>query len=329
MGDQKVLVGFAMFREALEWLQEQVTVLGPGPVSSDEYAALLTEAHGVILPGRKFGAAEMDSASKLRVIGRYGAGIDNIDVAAATERGLPVVYAPFGPTESTAEHAVLLIMATARRLPFFERAARRVDFGLQSRPELMGMELEGKILGVVGYGRIGQRVAEICRDGLHMQVRAYDPFQEPETIAACGDTCATDLMALARAVDVLTVHSPFTPKTRHLISREVLRAMKPGALLVNTSRGPVVDERALLEALQDGHLGGAGLDVFDPEPPLADNPLLKLDNVVITPHIGSFTKDGRRRMGMAAAQGVVDVLGGQYPKYLANPEVWGRRRGAG
>jgi phosphoglycerate dehydrogenase-like enzyme len=268
----------------------------------------------------------MDSAPSLLVIGRYGAGIDNIDVAAATVRGLPVVYAPFGPTESTAEHAVLLIMATARRLPFFERAARRVDFGLQSRPELMGMELEGKILGVVGYGRIGQRVAEICRDGLHMQVRAYDPFQEPKTIAACGDACVTDLMALARAVDVLTVHSPFTSDTRHLISREVLRAMKPGALLVNTSRGPVVDEEALIEALQDGHLGGAGLDVFDPEPPLADNPLLQLDNVVVTPHIGSFTEDGRRRMGMAAAHGVVDVLSGQYPKHLANPEVWERRR---
>jgi phosphoglycerate dehydrogenase-like enzyme len=329
MGDHKVLVGFAMFREALEWLQGQVTVLGPGPVSSDEYVSLLTEAHGVILPGRRFGAAEMDLASRLLVIGRYGAGIDNIDVAAATERGLPVVYAPFGPTESTAEHAVLLIMATARRLPFFERAARRVDFGLQSRPELMGMELEGKVLGVVGYGRIGQRVAEICRDGLHMQVRAYDPFQEPEMVVACGDTCVTDLMALARGVDVLTVHSPFTPETRHLISRAVLRAMKPGALLVNTSRGPVVDEQALIEALQDGHLGGAGLDVFDPEPPPAGNPLLQMDNVVVTPHIGSFTEDGRRRMGMAAAHGVVDVLSGQYPKYLANPEVWERRRGAG
>lgn len=328
LSDYKVLIGFPIYRGALEWLEQRVTVLGPGAVSNDEYMALLAQAHAVVLGGRQFGAVEMDAAPALQVIGRYGAGIDNVDVAAATERGLPVVYAPYGPTESTAEHAVLLIMAAARRLAFFDRAARQANFGLQSRPELMGMELEGKALGVVGYGRIGQRVAEICRDGLHMQVRVFDPFRDAESIAACGDACVTDLMELARAVDVLTVHSPLTSETHHLISRDVIRAMRPGAILVNVSRGPVVDEQALIEALQDGHLWAAGLDVFDPEPSMPDNPLLKMDNVVATPHIGSFTEDGRRKMGMTVAQDILCVLTGEYPQYLANPEVWGRRRRA-
>lgn len=328
LSDYKVLIGFPIYRGALEWLEQRVTVLGPGAVSNDEYMALLAQAHAVVLSGRQFGASEMDAAPRLQVIGRYGAGIDNVDVAAATERGLPVVYAPYGPTESTAEHAVLLIMAAARRLAFFDCAARQANFGLQSRPELMGMELEGKALGVVGYGRIGQRVAEICRDGLHMQVQVFDPFRDAESIAACGDSCVTDLMELARAVDVLTVHSPLTPETHHLINREVIRAMRPGAILVNASRGPVVDEQALIEALQDGHLWAAGLDVFDPEPPMPDNPLLKMDNVVATPHIGSFTEDGRRKMGMTVAQDVLRVLTGEYPQYLANPEVWERRRRA-
>jgi phosphoglycerate dehydrogenase-like enzyme len=136
----------------------------------------------------------------------------------------------------------------------------------------------------------------------------------------------SDLAALASQVDVLSVHTPLTPATRRLISRDVIRALKPGAILVNTSRGPIVDEAALVEALRDGHLGGAGLDVFDPQPPAPGNPLLEFDQVVLTPHVASFTHEGRRRMGMTVVDDVLSALRGERPLYLANPDIWPRRR---
>ncbi len=322
----KVLVGFAIYPAALERLTEEAEVLGPGPVPADEYWALLPEADGAILSSRPFGVAEMERGVRLAVLGRYGVGYDNVDVEAATARGLPLVFTPFGPTESTAELAFLLIMAVARRLPFFDRAARANEWGLQARPELMGRELEGKTLGVVGFGRIGQRVAEMARLALRMRILVYDPYVDAEKATLLGATRVDDLLALAAQADVLTIHCPAGPETRHLINRAVLRAMKPGAILVNTSRGPVVDEGALIEVLREGRLMGAGLDVFDPEPPTPDNPLLAMDNVVVLPHIGSFTHEGRRKMGLTVVEEVLRALRGERPAYLANPEVWEHRR---
>jgi gluconate 2-dehydrogenase len=326
MTKPKVLVGFAIYPAALERLAEEAEVLGPGPVSADDYWALLPEAEGVILSSRPFGAAEMERGRNLAVLGRYGVGYDNVDVEAATARGLPLVYTPFGPTESTAELAFLLIMAVARRLPRFERAARANEWGLQAHPELMGRELEGKTLGVVGFGRIGQRVAEMARLALRMRILVYDPCVDAQHVALLGATRVDDLLTLAGQADVLTIHCPAGPETHHLIHSAVLRAMKPEAILVNTSRGPVVDEAALIEALREGRLMGAGLDVFDPEPPAPDNPLLAMDNVVVLPHIGSFTHEGRRRMGLTVVEEVLRVLRDERPRYLANPEVWERRR---
>jgi phosphoglycerate dehydrogenase-like enzyme len=190
----------------------------------------------------------------------------------------------------------------------------------------MGHELEGKALGVVGFGRIGRRLAGMCRDALHMAIYAFDPYLDSETIVASRAIPAVDLFELAGRADVVSVHTPLTPETRHLIDRSMIRAMKPGAILVNTSRGPVVDEQAMIEALQDGRLAGAGLDVFDPQPPAPENPLLRFDQVVLTPHVGSFTHEGRRRMSMTVAEDILSVLRGEQPKFLANPEVWVRRR---
>jgi D-3-phosphoglycerate dehydrogenase len=135
-----------------------------------------------------------------------------------------------------------------------------------------------------------------------------------------------DLVELASQVDVLSVHAPLTPQTRGLVSRDVIRAMKPGAILVNTSRGPLVDEGALVEALEEGHLGGAGIDVYDPQPPAPDHPLYGFDQVVLTPHVASFTREGRRRMGLTVVEDVLRALRGERPEYLANPEVWDQRR---
>jgi D-3-phosphoglycerate dehydrogenase len=190
----------------------------------------------------------------------------------------------------------------------------------------MGCELQGKTLGVVGFGRIGSRVAEMCRDALHMPVLVYDPYLDPDDIVEWGATPVDDLLTLARQVDVLTVHTPLTAETRHIIDAEVLAALKPTAILINAARGPVVDEAALEAALAAGQLAGVGLDVFDPEPPLPDNPLFQYDRVVFTPHTGSYTDEGRRRMGRMAVEEILHVLRGERPDYLANPEVWPKRR---
>jgi len=327
MLDKTVLVNKPIHADALTRLQGKARVLTPYSASADDVLALLPQAHGVILGvGLTLGPAEMDLAEKLEVIGRHGAGMDIVDLPAATERGIPVAFTPYGPTESTAEHALMLMLAAARRLSQLDRAVRGGDFSIRYRSQAMGHELEGQALGVVGFGRIGRRLAEMCRDALHMPVAVFDPYLDPETVSAWGATPVTDLIALAGQVDVLSVHTPLTPETHRLIGRDVIRALKPGAILINASRGAVVDEAALIEALQDGHLGGAGLDVYDPQPPAADNPLLGFDQVVLTPHVGSFTHEGRRRMGLTVVEDTLRALRGERPEYLANPEVWPRRR---
>jgi phosphoglycerate dehydrogenase-like enzyme len=280
----------------------------------------------VLCAGITIGPAELDLAQELLVIGRHGAGLDNLDLHAATERGIPVVYTPYGPTESTAEHVLMLMLAVARRLPRFDRAVREGEFGIRDQPTSMGRQLYGKALGIVGFGRIGTRLAEMARDALAMPIYVFDPFVDPKAVIEWGATPITALTDLARAVDLLSVHVPLTPQTRGLISRDVIGALRTEAILVNASRGAVLDETALVEALREDRIGGAGLDVFDPQPPRADNPLLQFDNVVLTPHVGSFTHEARRNMGITVAADVLSVLSDGEPQYLANPQVWERRR---
>jgi D-3-phosphoglycerate dehydrogenase len=330
MTKKLVLVNKPIHPAAFERLEKEANVLAPYGASADRVLTLLPQAQALILGiGLTMGPAELDLAENLEVIGRHGVGLDNVDIIAASERGIPVTFTPYGPTESTAEHALLLILATARRLAQLDRAVRAGQFSIRLQPEAMGYELEGKRLGIVGFGRIGRRLAEMCREALHMSVFVFDPYVDPQTVIGWGATYSQDLLDLARSVDVLSIHTPLSPATHHLIDREVIHAMKPGAILVNTSRGPVVDETALIEALQDGHLGGAGLDVYDPQPPAADSPLLQFDEVVLTPHVASFTHEGRRRMGLTVVEDVLRVLRGEHPQYLANPEAWSRRRAPG
>jgi D-3-phosphoglycerate dehydrogenase len=315
-----VLVTKPLHPEALDKLKSEVHVLTPFQDPHDELLALLRQVHGIIVGGvLPLGGSEMEMANNLEVIGRHGVGLDNVDLAAASARSIPVVYTPYGPTESTAEHALLLMLAVSRRLAQLDQAVRNGDFGIRDRLDAMGHELQGKSLGVVGFGRIGRRVAEMCRDALQMEIYVFDPYLDPEDVSEWGAVWTPELAALARAVDLLTVHVPLTPQTRTLIGETVIRAMKPGALLINTSRGPVVDEKALVAALLDGHLGGAGLDVYDPQPPQPDSPLLHLQQVVLTPHVASFTREGRRRMGLTVVEDVLRVLRGEPPQYLANP----------
>ena len=262
---------------------------------------------------------------KLKLIAKPGIGVDNIDLDAATERGILVCNTPEAPTESTAEHTVALLMAVAKRVMVGDMQLRGAsDIG---REDMRGTELLGSTLGIVGYGRIGRRVAEMCALGIRMQVTVYDPLL-PETVRLpAGVARSDDLDAIFSENRFVTLHTPLLPATRHLADERRLRLMKPGSYLINASRGPVVDEAALIKLLQEGHLAGAGLDVFDPEPPLADNPLLKMKNVILTPHIGSNTEAGMAAMQLGTVENIARALQGERPVWIANPEAWPGRMG--
>jgi len=281
------------------------------------------EGATIFVPGGAKCNAELfeKAGPSLKMIARTGIGLDTVDIPAATEYGIMVVHTPDAPTESTAEHAVALLMAVAKRIMVGDmslRGNKEIERG-----DMLGTELLNRSLGVVGYGRIGRRVAEICALGLKMDVRVYDPFIDLSEETPEGITLTDDLDGLLANSRFVTLHTPLLPQTHHLISDRELTLMPVGSYLINASRGPVVDEPALIKALQSGHLAGAGLDVFDPEPPLDDNPLLKMTNVVLTPHIASGTDQGVHDMMHGAADQIIDYLmEGKRPISLANPEVW-------
>jgi len=262
----------------------------------------------------------MDRAGPtLKVIARPGVGVDNINIPDATQRGILVVNTPDAPTESTAEHAVALLLALSKRVVAGDMSLRGANI---PRSRLLGSEVRGQVLGVIGFGRIGRRVAEICARGLKMRVIAYDPYVEQAEATALGVEMVDGLDALLAQADFVTLHPALTPETRGLFGERGLRQMKPGAYLINVSRGPVVDEATLARFLEEGHLAGAALDVFDPEPPEPDNPLLHMTNAVVTPHIGSYTDLGVQAMHGGVVDQLRQIFRGERPPFLLNPEAW-------
>jgi phosphoglycerate dehydrogenase-like enzyme len=294
-----------------------VTILGPS-TPDDPYGGLAA-ARAALASSMRYDAAMMDRAPELRLIARTGIGYDRVDVAEATRRGIAVCNTPNAPTISTAEHAATLIMMVAKGVKGAESRLRAGGGNYYARHA--AIELDGKVLGLVGFGRIARRVAEICR-GLGMRVTTYDPFLPdaavPPDVARLGS-----LEELLRGADVVSVHVPLTDGSRAMFGREQFRQMRPQAVFVNTARGGLVDGDALLEALDSGHLFGAGLDVTDPEPLPADHPLLHREDVVVTPHIASATAESRVRIFRDAFAQVVAGLAGERPVHLLNPEVWG------
>jgi D-3-phosphoglycerate dehydrogenase / 2-oxoglutarate reductase len=262
-------------------------------------------------------AAMMDRAGpQLKALIRFGIGVDRIDLAAASARGIAVINTPDGPTESTAEHAIALMLALAKGIGVSDRHLHAGgSFGLRTQMA-PGLELEGATLGLVGLGRIGRRVAQIA-GALGMRVLGVDPLLDAGQARALGVE-PTDLQTLLTQSDVVSLHAPAIPATHHLINAEALALMKPGSYLINVARGELVDEAALLEALRSGHLAGAGLDVFDPEPPDPENPLLREPSAIVTPHIASFTRASMRRMQVMAAEQAALLLRGQRPPNIVN-----------
>lgn len=259
----------------------------------------------------KIDAKIMDKAGKnLKVISNYAVGYDNIDIQEAAKRGIFVTNTPEVLTNTVAEHTIGLICAIAQRIPEADKFTRKGKFHGWQSMLLLGNDLKDKILGIIGLGRIGERVAEIAKKGFNMKILYYDTIRNPKYRFA-------PIRKILKKADFITLHTPLLPSTRHLISKKELKSMKKTAYLINTSRGPVIDEKALVKALKNKQIAGAALDVFEKEPKLMPG-LKRLDNVILTPHIASASIETREKMAVMAAQNIIDALEGGKPKNLVN-----------
>ncbi|HXF63923.1 MAG TPA: hydroxyacid dehydrogenase [Caldilineaceae bacterium] len=307
--------------DALSGLPPGVTVLHaePGP---DPLANALP-AQGILASSIiRYNAEVFRRLPNLRMVQRTGIGVDNVDLADATEFGIVVCNTPDGPTESTAEHTVAMLLNLAKRIKQGNDNLAAGKWGPRNAP-LVGVEVRGRTLGLVGLGRIGKRVAQICRDGLGMRVVACDPYVTPEQAAQLGVTLL-DLDSVIAQADFLSLHVPSTPETYHLMDRQRIAQMKDGAFLLNLARGPLVDAEALVEAVDSGKLAGAGLDVFDPEPLPVDSVLRNHPLIVATPHSAGVTVEGRERIERMAVERLVAFFAGQRPPDVVNGEVYER-----
>jgi D-3-phosphoglycerate dehydrogenase len=280
-----------------------------------------TDAQGILFRIRpRCTESLMAACRSLKVVGRHGVGLDTVDIPAATKLGVAVVHAPGSNSQAVAEHALMLMLVSVKRTLAMDKAMRKEGWS----PSRAGnTELGGKTLGIVGVGNVGRRVAKFA-GALGMRVLGYDKYVPDDELRRRGAEPVTSLEALLPQVDVLTCHTPLTPETRHMINEKSLALMKPGAIFINTSRGPIQDERALFEALTRGKLAAAGLDVWEDEPTSADNPILNLENVVCSAHMAGVTGEATRQAAMQVSGEMLRVLRGERPDVLVNPDVWPR-----
>lgn len=307
-----VLLYEPIHADGVALLGEKAEILWAHSLDEDALLEQVPPVDGIIVRNWKVTRRVMEAAPRLRVVGRHGIGVDQIDTKAARELGIVVVNTPGAATESVAEHSVGLMIALAQHVVQADRAMRAGDW--QARYDLTGRDLQHKILGIVGCGRIGTRVATLCHMALQMPVLYHDIVEVPQAEAQLGAR-RVPLDELLQVADVVSLHVPLTPETRGMIGREALQRMKRDAFLINTARGSVADQAALIEALQKGWIAGAGLDVFDPEPLPPDHPLLQLPNVVVTPHMAAFTQEGLLNMAMGVVNDVLAVLEGSPPQH--------------
>jgi D-3-phosphoglycerate dehydrogenase / 2-oxoglutarate reductase len=298
--------------------------------SADEIAApILAAAHAYQIGAARDEIARhfhadadlLARAPNLLIVSSNGAGFDPVDVAACTAAGVLVVNQSGGNAHSVAEHALGMLLTLSKRIIEADRALRR-DPNV-NRNALMGTEAQGKTIGIVGIGNVGRRIAALCNGLLGMKVLAYDPYLDADEIAARGAE-KVELDELLRRSDYVSISCPLTPDNRGMIGAREFALMQPHAYFITTARGFIHDEDALLGALRNKSIAGAGLDVWSKEPPPADHPLLQFDNVLASPHTAGVTKEARQNMGRIAAEQMLGALDGQRPPRIVNPEVWPR-----
>ena len=300
----RILITDHISEEGIRKLREFGDVEIRVGVSEEELKARIADYDALIVrSGTKVTREVIEAGTKLKVIGRAGVGVDNIDVDSATERGIMVVNAPGANTISAAEHTIGMLLSLSRKIP---AANQSLKSGEWTRKKYMGVEVNGKILGIIGLGRVGGEVAKRAK-GLGMRVVAYDPFISQDRAGELG----VSLMSFSEVLsisDFITIHAPLTKDTYHLIGKDEFEKMKDGVRIINCARGGIIDENALVEAIRSGKVAGAALDVFEREPPPADSDLLKLDSVIVTPHLGASTEEAQRAAAIVIADEVIRAL---------------------
>lgn len=316
MDKMKVLIADQINEKGIDELKEVAEVIVQTDITNEELINSIKDFNAIIVRSRtKVTQEVIEAASKLKIIARAGVGVDNVDVQAATKKGIMVVNAPESTSITVAEHTMGIILALARKISIADKS---VKDGKWEKNKFMGMELAGKTLGIVGMGRIGSQVAARCK-AFAMEILVSDPLITESTASKLG-VSIVDLETLLKNSDVITIHVPLTAETKHFISMNEFNMMKENAFIVNCARGGIINEDDLYYALSHGKIGGAGLDVFEKEPP-EDNPLLTLDNLVATPHIGAATREAQRDAAIIVAKEIKRVFNGESPKNVINMPV--------
>ena len=318
MGKPKVMLYESLHHNGLDYLKERAKIVWASGYDEDVLCREVAEVSGIVIRANGEATARiMDNAPLLKVIGRHGVGVDNVDVAAATERGIYVVNTPGVNDKAVAEHAVGLMLALAKRLVKSDHAIRNGYWDF--RYEDYSQEIGGRTLGVVGLGNIGGRVAETCHRAFSMKILYCDEILKPEAERNLSAK-KVELAELLSSSDYVSLHVPALPATHHLIGADAIGLMKKSAFLINTSRGPVVDTAALYDALKNERIAGAALDVYEEEPLPNDSELLTLQNTVLTPHIASHTEEAMAAMSMVV-EDVMRAIRGEEPKHAVNVPV--------
>ncbi len=301
----KILVSDSLSKQGVDALEKAgFTVVVKSKMPKEELFKEIKDADGLIVrSGTKVTAELIAAAEKLKVVGRAGSGLDNVDTPAATRRGIVVMNTPGGNTVTTAEHTMSMICAMSRRIP---QATASVKAGKWEKDKFMGVELYNKVLGIVGVGQIGSHLTKLAQ-GIGMSVIAYDPYLAPERAERMGVTML-ELGELFKRADIISVHTPLTPETKGIINAQSIATMKPGVMIVNCARGGIINETDLVEALKTKKVAAAAFDVFEEEPVKADNPLLALDNFICTPHIGAQTTEAQENVAVGIAEQIVDYF---------------------
>jgi len=309
----KVLLYEAMHEEGTKLLEEKCNLVYAKSFKEEHLVSLVDDVDAIIIRANGLVSREVIAAgSRLKVIGRHGVGLDSIDLNAAREHGVKVVYTPTANTESVAEHFVGLALMLAKKLRLADISIRRGNW--KARYELIGTELHGKTIGILGFGRIGQQTARICYHGFSMPVLYCDVIDYPEVERELKAVRA-DMEEVCRRADFISINLPLLPSTRGCINAKLIDHMKPTAILINMARGTIWNEADVIETLKVGRIAGAGADVFEEEPATSRNPLFTLDNFVGTPHMSAHTNEGMIRMSMVAKD-VLAVLEGRNPEFL-------------
>jgi len=320
MAKAKILLSQPVHEEGMRYIAERGYEARVAPDFSE--ATLIKEvadAAGFLVRTAEIPAAVINAGKILKVIARHGVGYDSIDVKAATAKKVAVCITPRANALSVAEHVLAMMLSLAKRIIPYDAATRKNEWEI--RNSYAAFDLDGKTLGIIGMGRIGMLVCQKAKAAFNMEILGYDPLVPKAVMEKAGATVVS-IPEILKASDVVTLHVPSMPETKGLINAAALKSMKRTAYLINCARGPIVDEAALVAALKDGTIAGAGIDVFDPEPPKADNPLFGLPNVILSPHTAALTAECMVRMATHAAQAIIDVLEGRRPEGVVNPEIF-------